>query len=108
MSEQLAALQTRHPAPPHERVLLHRGTCGDAVGSGAFGSEIEARLDGSLGVVEAACDGACWAAPAATVVRDTHIHRFARLDEGDALAELAACAEGRCDAEGYAGEGCQC
>ena len=105
MSARLDALRTSHEAPAHDRVLLHRGTCGDSVTSGTYEGDIESRLTGDLAIVEAACDGACWAAPAATVVRDSHVHRFARLDEDDALDELAACVDGRCDAEGYAGEG---
>jgi NADH:ubiquinone oxidoreductase subunit F (NADH-binding) len=105
MSDRLLALQARHQAPARDRVLLHRGTCGDAVAASAHESDIEERLSGSLAIVEAACDGACWAAPSATVVRGSHVHRFARLDGESALDALAACAEGDCDAEGYAGEG---
>src|SRR5690606_29709761 len=58
--------------------------------------------------VETACDGACWAAPAATVQRDGHQHRFARLDLVDLVEgvpdELTSCLEGDCDDE-YAGRG---
>ena len=86
------------PGEVEVRVLRHRGTCGDAVDA--------AMIDlGNLGVpiVDAACDGACWAAPAATVVRPGHRHRFARLDRGS-NAELAACVRGECD-EPQAGSG---
>ena len=62
-------------------------------------------LRGALGetLVEGACDGACWAAPAATVQREGHQHRFARL--GDTVPEeLTRCLAGDCDDE-YAGRG---
>ena len=79
------------------RVLRHRGTCGDAVGAGAIAIAVAAP------VVDAACDGACWAAPAATVVGPGHRHRFARLDRG-VPGGLAACVRGECD-EPQAGGG---
>ena len=105
MSAAFDALRAAHPAPERDRVLLHRGTCGDAVNASTYVDDIEARLTGDLATVDAACDGACWAAPAATVARGSHMHRFARLDDESTLDELAACADGSCDAEGYAGEG---
>ena len=92
--------QVAHLAPretPEVRVLRHRGTCGDAVGA----DEIALHLD--VAVVDAACDGACWAAPAATVVRPGHRHRFARLDRA-VPDEIAACVRGECD-EPQAGSG---
>lgn len=54
-------------------------------------------------MIEGTCDGACWAAPAATVQREGHQHRFARLGE-EPPAELLRCVEGDCDDE-YAGRG---
>jgi NADH:ubiquinone oxidoreductase subunit F (NADH-binding) len=108
MSAQLDALRERHPAPPQDRVLLHLGTCGHAVSAPAYGGDVDQRLRsaGSRLPVEASvCDGACWAAPAATVMRGAHRHRFARIDREATLDELGACAAGSCDAEGYAGEG---
>lgn len=54
-------------------------------------------------LVEGACDGACWAAPAATVQREGHQHRFPRL--GDEVPDaLVGCLGGECDDE-YAGRG---
>jgi len=82
---------------PSVRILRHRGTCGDAVGAAMIPFDLRAP------VVDAACDGACWAAPAATVVRAGHRHRFARLDRGVPEA-LAACVRGECD-ERQAGSG---
>src|SRR5690606_6642426 len=57
-------------------------------------------------LVEGACDGACWAAPAATVQREGHQHRFAHLDRDDVdgPAAVARCLAGECDDE-YAGRG---
>jgi len=83
------------------RVLRHRGTCGDAAGAGAV--DLAPLEVIGVPVVEAACDGACWAAPAATVMRPGHRHRFARLDRGVPDA-LVACARGACD-EPQAGSG---
>src|SRR5690606_31349128 len=98
---ELARLRSAHPAPELPRVLLHLGTCGHAVGSPEAGEALRAALgERASMVVEAACDGACWAAPAATVERDGHIHRHARLDQG--LDEVLACASGDCAAEAYA------
>ena len=100
----LARLRGRFAAPEATRILLHRGTCGDAVDADA----VLRRLRGSLGAqasiaVETTCDGACWAAPAATVVRPGHRHRFTRL-EREPLGELLECFEGKCD-DAYAGSG---
>ena len=54
-------------------------------------------------MVAAACDGACWAAPAATVERAGHRHRFAHLAP-NALDDVVACVRGECD-EPQAGSG---
>ncbi len=100
-----AALRTAHPAPAAPRVLMHRGTCGDAVGAALALDALREALGPRAGVLaEAACDGACWAAPAATVVREGHVHRHARLDQAGPQS-VVDCLEGRCDAEGYAGTG---
>ncbi|HJM89739.1 MAG TPA: NADH-ubiquinone oxidoreductase-F iron-sulfur binding region domain-containing protein [Dehalococcoidia bacterium] len=100
----LTALRETHAAAAEARVLVHRGTCGQAAG-------VERTLDELRGIagtslVEAACDGACWAAPAATVIRAdasangaTHVHRFARLDESG-VVPLEACLGGDCDGDG--------
>ena len=95
----LARLRAAVPAPPAMpvRVLRHRGSCGDAAGAAAI------VLDVGAPVVDVTCDGACWAAPAATVVRAGHRHRFVRLDRG-VRDELAACVRGECD-EPQAGSG---
>ena len=74
-------------------MLRHRGSCSTA----------DVTLDLDVPVFEAACDGACWAAPAATVLRPGHRHRFAHLDP-TAIEELAACVRGACD-EPQAGSG---
>lgn len=104
-TDELRALRERFPARTGPRVLLHRGTCGDAVDATAAGEALRAALGDRAGlIVESACDGACWAAPAATVVRDAHVHRHARLDESGPET-LIACLDGDCDAEGYSGAG---
>ena len=90
------------PNAPPVRVLRHRGTCGDDAGAAAIALDALFR-DTGVPVMDAACDGACWAAPAATVVRAGHRHRFARLDRGVPPA-LAACVGGMCD-EPQAGTG---
>lgn len=82
-------------------MILHRGTCGDAAKADGEWHLLRAALGGTL--VEGACDGACWAAPAATVQREGHQHRFARL--GDEVPEaLLRCLAGDC-ADEYAGRG---
>jgi len=101
----LHALREAHPAPARPRVLLHLGTCGEAVGAPSAREALREVLGARAPwVVEAACDGACWAAPAATVVREGHVHRHPRLDDGGGDA-VAACLDACCDAEGYAGTG---
>lgn len=87
-------------APRDVRVLRHRGSCSEAAGVVAVDS-----LDLEVGVpvFDAACDGACWAAPSATVVRAGHRHRFARIARG-AIEELVRCTRGECD-EPQAGTG---
>ena len=100
----LARLRATYPAPSEVRVLLHRGTCGDEAGAEAVRPALLAAL-GATPLIEAVCDGACWAAPAATVVRLGHRRRFAHLDsDPDAIATLTACVGGTCDDE-YAGSG---
>ena len=100
----LARLRARYGRPPETRVLVHRGTCGDAVDAARVLEAVRAAL-GTRGVplVETACDGACWAAPSATVVRPGHRHRFARLDRAPVDA-LVSCLDGACD-DAYAGSG---
>ncbi len=91
----LGSLRAAHP--PFEggaRVLVHGGTCGHAVGVAPFIDEL--RRATPAGFAEAGCDGACWAAPAATVLRERHGHRFARLDE-TGVAPLLLCLAGSCD-----------
>ncbi len=100
----LARLRARFYPPPASRILVHRGTCGDAVDAGSMLTRLRASLgSGAPTVIETACDGACWAAPAATVVRPGHRHRFARLDR-EPMGGLIECLEGRCD-DAYAGSG---
>ncbi len=98
----LARLRGDFPAVGRARVLVHRGTCGDAVGAEAVVGALRAAMPGAP-IAEGACDGACWAAPSATVQREGHSHRFARLDRG-VPDELSACLAGDCDDE-YAGRG---
>lgn len=100
----LARLRARFAALPATRVLVHRGTCGDAVEASRVLNAVRAALGDRASVaVETACDGACWAAPAATVVRPGHRHRFARLDR-EPVGPLIACLDGACD-DDYAGSG---
>lgn len=97
----LARLRAQFEPTTPSRVVLHRGACGDAARAEGEWHILRAALAGAL--VEGACDGACWAAPAATVQRDGHQHRFANL--GDTLPEeLMRCLAGDCDDE-YAGRG---
>ena len=100
----LARLKAQFPKAETRRVIVHRGTCGDAVGA----ADVAVALRQALGdaVVESTCDGACWAAPAATVQREGHQHRFPRLDlvDGYVPGELTRCLAGDCDDE-YAGRG---
>ncbi|MCK9486361.1 MAG: hypothetical protein M0R73_06620 [Dehalococcoidia bacterium] len=98
----LARLRGDFPPVGRARVLVHRGTCGNAVGAEAVAAALRASMPGAA-IAEGACDGACWAAPSATVQREAHSHRFARLDRG-IPDELAACLAGQCDDE-YAGRG---
>ncbi|MSQ29793.1 MAG: hypothetical protein EXR68_04820 [Dehalococcoidia bacterium] len=100
----LARLRGRLEAPPASRVFVHRGSCSSTVGTSRVIDTILTTLGarGSL-AVEAACDGACWAAPAATVVRPTHRHRFAYLDR-ESIEALLACLDRVCD-DAYAGSG---
>lgn len=98
----LARLRGEFPPAGRPRILVHRGTCGDAVGAEEVALALRAAMPGAP-IAEAACDGACWAAPSATVQREGHSHRFARLDRG-IPDELAACLAGECDDE-YAGRG---
>lgn len=82
-------------------MVLHRGTCGNAARADGAWHVLRPALGERL--VEGACDGACWAAPAATVQRDGHQHRFARLGD-EAPEALLRCIEGSCEDE-YAGRG---
>ena len=82
-------------------MILHRGTCGNAHKADGEWHLLRAAIGESL--VEGSCDGACWAAPAATVQREGHQHRFARL--GDQVPPgLLQCLAGEC-ADEYAGRG---
>ncbi|MDO9443812.1 MAG: hypothetical protein Q7K37_00715 [Dehalococcoidia bacterium] len=98
----LDRLRARHPAAPEVRLLVHRGTCGDAAGALAVLEQLREAIPDAV-IAASACDGACWAAPAATVIRNAHVHRFAHLDRG-IPAEIAACLDGVC-ADDYAGRG---
>jgi NADH:ubiquinone oxidoreductase subunit F (NADH-binding) len=98
----LDRLRARYAAAPDVRLLVHRGTCGDAAGAPAILEQLREALPDAV-IAETACDGACWAAPAATVIRNAHVHRFARLDRG-IPGEIAACLGGVC-ADDYAGRG---
>ncbi|HJM88584.1 MAG TPA: NADH-ubiquinone oxidoreductase-F iron-sulfur binding region domain-containing protein [Dehalococcoidia bacterium] len=91
----LDALRAAYPPFDGDaRVYVHGGTCGHAVGIAPFIDEL--RRAGRAAFAEAGCDGACWAAPAATVVRGGHTHRFGRLDESG-VAPLLICMAGSCD-----------
>jgi hypothetical protein len=102
----LARLRSQFAPPPDRRVILHRGTCGDNAGAEAVRDALvtavgDALIEGTL--IEGTCDGSCWAAPAATVQRAGHQHRFTHLDHG-VPEELARCFAGDSDDE-YAGRG---
>lgn len=102
----LARLRQRYATPPLPRILIHRGTVGDAVGAAAYGVQIRAALGGqSDRVRDAASDGAHWAAPAATVLHGTFMRRFDRLDR-HGIDDVVACFRGDCgDEANYAGTG---
>jgi NADH-quinone oxidoreductase subunit F len=104
--EPLARLRERYPAPRLPRVLIHRGTAGDALGSEAYGDAIREALGrGADAVSDAASDGANWAAPSATVFHGTFTRRFDRLDL-NGIDEVVACFQGDCgDEANYAGTG---
>ncbi len=104
--EPLARLRERYPAPRLPRILVHRGTAGEALGTEAYGDAIRAALGDRAGAVsDAASDGANWAAPSATVVHGTFARRFDRLDV-NGIEEVIACFEGDCgDEANYAGTG---
>ena len=104
--EPLARLRERYPAPRLPRVLIHRGTAGDALGVEAYGDAIrEALGPGADAVSDAASDGANWAAPSATVFHGTFTRRFDRLDL-NGIDEVVACFQGDCgDEANYAGTG---
>ena len=97
----LEALRVATGSARGPQMLVHRGNCGDAVGVGRYAGEL--RDAAGDAVADAACDGACWAAPAATVLREGHVHPFARLDESGvepALSCLAGLCDGRDDEPG--------
>ena len=82
----MAALRTKYVAPPIPRILIHRGTAGDAVGVSEYGDRIRGILAEKAHLVVDVCsDGANWAAPSATVAQGTFMHRFERLDLNDAI-----------------------
>ena len=57
--EPLARLRERYPAPHLPRILVHRGTAGDALGAERYVEELRAALgDRADHVYEAASDGA--------------------------------------------------
>ncbi len=93
--------RARLAAPPPKRLLMHDGHEAGRIAAGT-----RARFALALpaySIAEAACDGACWAAPAVTLVRPGHRHRFARVDAGT-LDALSACASDACNERG-AGSG---
>tara|TARA_B100000686_G_C16793098_1_gene980194 strand:- start:2252 stop:3739 length:1488 start_codon:yes stop_codon:yes gene_type:complete len=102
----LARLRTKYVAPPISRILIHRGTAGDAVGVSEYGDRIRRILEGKSHLVVDVCsDGANWAAPSATVAQGTFMRRFERLDL-NGVDELIECFHGNCgDAARYAGTG---
>ena len=102
----LARLRERYPTPRLPRILIHRGTAGDAVGVAGYGEAIREVLgDRADAVTDAASDGANWAAPSATVVHGTFMRRFDRLDL-NGIDDVIACFEGDCgDEANYAGTG---
>jgi NADH-quinone oxidoreductase subunit F len=102
----LARLRERYLTPQLPRILIHRGTAGDAVGVSEYGDQIRAALGDRTGAVaDAASDGANWAAPSATVMHGTFTRRFDRLDL-NGIDDVIACFNGDCgDEANYAGTG---
>lgn len=102
----LARLRERYPAAKLPRILVHRGTAGDALGAERYLDELrDAVGDRADAVYEAASDGANWAAPSATVFQGTYTRRFDRLDL-NGIEEVVACFRGDCgDEANYAGTG---
>lgn len=100
----LARLRGQFPPPATQRVILHRCACGPVEDGQTVSEVVRAHLsDLVTSLVEGTCDGACWATPSATVQREGHQHRFARLEDTVPDA-LARCVAGDCDDE-YAGRG---
>ena len=102
----LARLRERYPGPKLPRILVHRGTAGDALGAKRYVGELRDALgDRADSVYKGASDGANWAAPSATVFQGTYTRRFDRLDL-NGIDEVVACFNGDCgDEANYAGTG---
>lgn len=98
----LARLKAAFARHDEARAVLHRGSCGDPTALARAADALREAIGDHL--VESTCDGACWAAPAATVQRDGHSHRFAHIEADGAREALARCLAGDCDDE-YAGRG---
>jgi NADH-quinone oxidoreductase subunit F len=105
-AEPLARLRERYPAPRLPRILVHRGTAGEALDIDRYAEQLRTALGAKADAVAvAASDGANWAAPSATVVHGTFARRFDRLDL-HGIDEVVACFNGDCgDEANYAGTG---
>ena len=75
----LEELRGRYLPQPGPRVLVHRGTFGDAAGAAGVADALRERA-GEL-VVDAPCGPDHWAAPSATVIGDGQLFHLRRLDE---------------------------
>ena len=92
----LEELRDRYPSHPGPRVLVHRGTFGDAAGAATVAEALRDRL-GDL-VVDAPCGPDHWAAPSATVIRDGQLFHLRRLDESG-VEPVLACLAGDAEIE---------
>ena len=86
----LAELRDRYPPQTGTRVLVHRGTFGDAAGAAEVADALRERA-GDL-VVDAPCGPDHWAVPSATVIRDGQLFHLRRLDESGVEPVLACLA----------------
>jgi NADH:ubiquinone oxidoreductase subunit F (NADH-binding) len=103
-----AAAERRSGGRPDVRLLVQTGTCGLAVGAGEVLASLRAeaaRRGAVADVVEAGCNGACWAAPGVEVQRPGWPRVvLQRLDPGAAAPLLDVLAgDGDFDAAGLSG-----
>ena len=88
----LEALRARFATPHEARLLVHRGTFGDAVGAEAIARELRARAGSPARIVDAPAPAEHWGLPSAVVERDGEAFIFRRLDESGVDGALACLA----------------